>query len=376
MTTRNPYFLQGNEACALAAVHAGARFYAGYPISPSTEIAEFCARVLPQHGGTYIQMEDEIAGIAAVIGASLGGMKAFTATSGPGFSLMQENLGLAVMAEAPCVIINVQRFGPATGIATKPAQADVMQARYGSHGDYGIIVLSPSSVQECYDLTVEAFNLAERFRTPVILLPDAALAHLREQVVIPDNVKTVERKKPGGNPEDYLPYRSEEDLVPPMAAYGDPFIVRVTGLVHDEQGYSTADGKVADRLLHRLIDKIEKYRHELPQPVYWGDPEAEVLMVAYGIVTRAARAALEQARGQGLSTGLVQLRTLWPFPDEVLTSYLAKVRTVLVAEMNVGQVVREVQRVNPGGAKVHLLSRTDTRVITPTQIMQTLREVV
>lgn len=369
-------FLQGNEACVRGALAAGAAFYAGYPISPSTEIAELCSQMLPEHGGVFIQMEDEIASIAAVIGASLGGMKAFTATSGPGFSLMQENLGMAVMAEVPCVIINVQRFGPATGIATKPAQADVMQSRYGTHGDYEIIVLVPSSVQECYELTVEAFNLAERFRTPVILLSDAALAHLREQVVIPGDLRVVDRKKPGCPPGEYLPYGPGPELVSSMAAYGDPHIMRVTGLVHDERGYSTADGKTADNLLRRLAGKIENYSAELPQPLYWGDQDAEILLVAYGVIARAARAAVIKAREAGISVGLLQLRTLWPFPDQAVTGYLEKVKKALVPEMNLGQVVREVRRVNEGKAEIHLLSRTDTGIITPEQIVQKLREVV
>lgn len=376
MKQRERLFLQGNEACVRGAVDAGAGFYAGYPICPSTEIAEMCSDILPGRGGIYVQMEDEISSIAAVVGASLAGKKAFTATSGPGYSLMQENLGLAVMAEVPCVVINVQRFGPATGIATKPAQADVMQARYGSHGDYGIIVLSPSSVQECYDLTVESFNLAERFRTPVILLSDAAIAHLREEMVVPESLKIVQRREYQGPPAEYLPYRPDEDLVPTMSAYGDSAILRVTGLIHDQKGYSTADAKTSETLLYRLTDKIEKFSHELPQPVYWGDREPSVLIVAFGIVTRAARAALEQARRQGMSVGLLQLRTLWPFPDNVLSEYLAAAQTVLVPEMNLGQVVREVRRVNPGRAEVYLLSRTDTGVITPGDIVNKLKEVV
>lgn len=369
-------FLQGNEACVLAAVDAGARFFAGYPICPSTEIAEMCSAVLPGHGGIYIQMEDEIASMAAVIGASLAGEKAFTATSGPGFSLMQENLGFAVMAEVPCVIINVQRFGPATGIATRPAEADIMQARYGSHGDYSIIALSPSSVQECYDLTLEAFNLAERFRTPVILLSNAALAHLREEVTIPESPKILNRKRPGNSFGEYLPYRPDEDMVPPMAAFGERHVMRVTGLVHDELGYSAADGKVAGGLVRRLTDKIEKYQHELPQPVYWGDPDANLLLVTYGITTRAARAALEQLRRQGITVGLIQLRTLWPFPEQALAGHLTRARTIIVPEMNLGQVVREIQRINPGKAEIHLLSRTEAEIITPTQIIAKVQEVV
>ncbi len=368
--------LQGNEACALAGVDAGARFYAGYPISPASEIAEMCSQILPQHGGIYVQMEDEIGSIAAVIGASLGGLKAFTATSGPGLSLMQENIGFALMAEVPCVIINVQRFGPSTGIATRPSQGDVMAARWGTHGDHSIIVLSPSSVQECYDLTVEAFNLAERFRAPVIVLTDATIAHLREKIEIPDELKLVERLKPEGPVENYRPFAPGAGGVPVIPNYGDKYILRVTGLVHDEEGYPSADPQVAGQLIERLAAKIERFRDELPQPLFYGEENAKVVLVSYGISARAAKQAVSIAVNEKLSVGMLQLQTLWPFPEEQVKKACAAAEAVLVIEMNRGQIM---ERVKACGLfpprRISSVSRTDTGIITPTQVLTAIRGV-
>ncbi|SFR00310.1 2-oxoacid:acceptor oxidoreductase subunit alpha [Desulfoscipio geothermicus] len=364
----NMQFLQGNEACTLAGIAAGARFFAGYPISPATEIAELSAKLLPRHDGIYIQMEDEIASIAAVIGASLGGMKAFTATSGPGFSLMQENIGFAVMAEVPCVIINVQRFGPSTGIATQPGQGDIMTARWGTHSDHSIVALAPASVQECFDLTVEAFNLAERFRTPVIVLTDATIAHLRETVSIPDTVKTVQRARPSGPVENYRPYAPAANQVPVMPNYGDDYILRVTGLVHDEAGYSSADPEVAGTLVNRLINKIEKYTDELPEPEYAGPDRPETVIISYGISARAALSAARRAKQQGRSMGVIRLRTIWPFPEKFITDICRSAARVLVVEMNKGQLLREVRAA--GITEAYGLNRTDTRVIMPEEILE------
>lgn len=370
----NTRFLQGNEACALAGINTGARFYAGYPISPASEIAEICSRLLPLHDGIYVQMEDEIGSIAAVIGASLGGLKAFTATSGPGFSLMQENIGFALMAEVPCVIINVQRFGPSTGIATRPAQGDVMAARWGTHGDHSIIVLSPSSVQECYDLTVEAFNLAERFRAPVIILTDAAVAHLREKINMPDDLKLIERLKPDGPVESYRPYAPKVNGVPAIPNYGDKYILRVTGLVHDEDGYPSADPQLAAALIKRLADKIENFQHELPQPLFYGNENAKTIVISYGISARAARQAIFIATQEGLSVGMLQLRTLWPFPEEQVIKACSAAKAVLVVEMNRGQIM---ERVKACGLfpprRIVSVTRTDTEVITPAQILSAIR---
>lgn len=352
------------------ALDAGANFFAGYPISPASEIGELCSLLLPERGGVFVQMEDEIGSLAAVIGASLAGAKAFTATSGPGFSLMQENLGFAVMAEVPCVIINVQRVGPATGIATRPAQSDVYQARWGSHGDYSLIVLAPSSIPECYLLTIEAFNLAERFRTPVILLTDAALAHLREKIpsFFFGKLPGKKRKKPQGPPQDYLCYRPEADLIPPLAAYGDPYILRVTGLVHNEKGYSTDNPEETKALLTRLREKIENYPEELPAPLYFGPEEIEVLLVAYGTTLRAARAA---ARRTPFPAGVLGLTTLWPFPDQAVKDFCHRAKLVVVPEMNAGQAGREVMRVCRE-KPVLSFTRTDGEVITPAEILSFL----
>lgn len=367
-------FWQGNEACVYGAIDAGARFFAGYPISPSSEIAEMCSRLLPEQEGIYVQMEDEIASLAAVIGASLGGRRAFTATSGPGFSLMQENLGLAVMAEVPCVIIEAQRFGPATGIATAPAQADVMQARWGTHGDYQIIALAPCSVRECYELTIEAFNLAERFRTPVVLFTDAALAHLREPVRGVAPRLPAHRPRPVGDPAAYRPYQPGPNLVPPMAAYGDPYIQRVTGLVHDARGYSSSDPQVASSLVERLQEKILRYREELPAPGYIGPEAPEILLVSYGISARAAQAAAARTRAAGRPVGCLSLRTLWPFPEETIREYAAMVETIFVVEMNYGQLRREVERAVAGKCRVAGVNRYDGGVITPAEVLAALGE--
>lgn len=360
-------FLQGNEACTLGGLAAGARFFAGYPISPATEISEMCSRLLPQKGGIYVQMEDELASIAAVIGASLGGMKAFTATSGPGFSLMQENIGFAVMAEVPCVIINVQRFGPSTGIATQPGQGDIMTTRWGTHSDHSIVALAPASVQECFDLTVEAFNLAERFRTPVVVLTDATIAHLRETVHIPDRIKKVHRARPEGPVEDYRPFTPGENLVPVLPNYGDKYILRVTGLVHDQEGYSSADPDVAGQLISRLIDKIDKYALELPAPEYTGPDSPETIIISYGISARSALSAAKRAAQQGMSVGVLRLRTIWPFPDRAVVDACAGAARVVVVEMNKGQVLREVRAA--GVNRAAGLNRSDTRVIMPGEII-------
>lgn len=372
----NTRFLQGNEAFALAGIAAGARFFAGYPISPATEIAEICSVELPKNGGVYIQMEDEIAGIAAVIGASLGGMKAFTATSGPGFALMLENLGFAVMAEVPLVVIDVQRFGPSTGLATSPAQGDVMTVRWGVNGDHSLIALAPASVQECFDLTVTAFNLAERFRAPVIVLADAVLAHLREKVVLPppEEIKIVNRTKPAGPVEGYRPYAPAVGGVPALPAFGDRYILRVTGIVHDESGYSSADPAVAERLVRRLAGKIEQNTDELPRPVRWGPADAEIVLISFGIAARAAREAVLRANREGTAAALLQLRTLWPFPGGEVLAACSRARKVLVVEMNAGQVRREVQACGVPPEKVAGVNRTDALPVTPSQVLEAIEK--
>lgn len=341
------HFYSGDLACAEGALTAGCRFFAGYPITPATEIAERMARRLPQVGATYIQMEDEIASIAAVIGASYAGLKAMTATSGPGFSLMQENIGLAVMTEAPCVIVDVMRGGPSTGQPTMAGQQDVMQAKWGSHGDYEIIALAPSSVQEAFDLTVEAFNYAETYRVPVMVMMDAIVGHMWERVVIPplEQIDIRNRKKPIVPPSEYMPFKPDKDLVPPMAVFGEGYRFHATGLTHEEDGRPRTESiKVQQRLVQRLCDKIRKNSDKIVKvrPVMMED--AEVAVIAYGIESRAALSAVRKARNAGIKAGLLKLVTLWPFPEKQVAEIAKNVKTIIVPEMNYGQLVREVER--------------------------------
>ncbi|MDO9573788.1 MAG: 2-oxoacid:acceptor oxidoreductase subunit alpha, partial [Candidatus Contubernalis sp.] len=360
-------FVQGNTACALGAFTAGARFFAGYPISPASELAEYCSWELPKLGGIYLQMEDEIASIAAVIGASLGGMKAFTATSGPGMSLMQENIGYASMAEVPCVIVNVQRFGLSTGVATSPGQSDIMQARWGRHGDQTIIALTPATVQECFDLTVEAFNLAERFSSPVIVLYDACIAHLRERinVFVPEELKIIERTKPDVSPEHYRPDQPDKRGVPTLSQYGSQHILKTTGLVHTETGHPSSKKEVCASLVDRLEWKIMNYVEELPPPKYFGVEGAETVLISFGISSRAAREAVHRANLEGFSVGLIQLQTVWPFPEAAIVEHCSQAMRVIVVEMNRGQVTGEVKKIISKPVEVHHLLRTDSNIFYP-----------
>jgi 2-oxoglutarate ferredoxin oxidoreductase subunit alpha len=372
---RETHLLQGNQAIAEGALYAGARFFAGYPITPSSEIADACAARLPALGGMYLQMEDEIGSIAAVIGAALAGAKAFTATSGPGFSLMQENLGLAVMGEVPCVIVNVQRAGPSTGLATKPAQSDVMQVRWGRHGDQSVIALCPASVRECFTLTVQAFNFAERFRVPVILMPDEIIGHMRENVALPlpGEIEIIERKAPSGTPAAYLPFKPDADGSAPLAAVGGDYVFHVTSSMHGTDGYSNNDPANATWRVRQLHQKIERYRDEivLTQSYYTGD--MEVLIVAFGATTRAARAAALEARAMGIKAGVLQLQTIWPFPDKEIAALGRKVRMVVVPEMNYsGQVAGEVQKALGAGADIRKVNKYNGTIITPQDILDAM----
>jgi len=341
-------FMSGDIACAEGALAAGCRFFAGYPITPATEIAEHMARRLPEIGGVYIQMEDEIGSMAAVIGASYAGIKSMTATSGPGFSLMMENIGLALMTETPCVIVNVMRGGPSTGQPTMPGQQDVMQARWGSHGDYEIIALAPSSVQEMFDLTVEAFNLAEAFRVPVFVLADEIVGHMWERVTIPeeDSIKIVNRKKPTVPPSnEFTPFKPNEDLVPPMAVFGEGYHFHATGLTHDERGYPrTESAEAQTQLVQRLCNKIRKNKERIVRVESTMLEDAEVAVVAYGIAARAALSAVRKARAMHIKAGLLRPVTLWPFPEEQVAQMSRRVKAIVVPEMNCGQIVREVER--------------------------------
>jgi 2-oxoglutarate ferredoxin oxidoreductase subunit alpha len=369
-----PRLLQGNDAVVEGALAAGCRFFAGYPITPATEISEVMSSRLPAVGGTFIQMEDEIASLGAVIGASLAGAKAMTATSGPGFSLMQENLGFACMAEVPCVIVNVMRGGPSTGLPTHVSQGDVMQARWGTHGDHPIIVLAAATTRECFDLTVKAFNLSETYRTPVILLTDEVVAHTREKVTLPspEAVAVVDRVRPTAPPEWYVPYEDNARGVPPMGIFGDGYRYHVTGLTHDLHGFPTERPDEIGPFFRRLFRKISQHLDDILMVQEEMTADAEILVVAYGAVARSARRAVREAREQGIKAGLLQLITLWPFPRRLLEPHLQKVRAVLVAELNMGQMSREVKRINQGMTKVDTLNRIDGHLITPGEILEKL----
>ena len=361
--------ISGNHACALGAIAAGCRFFAGYPITPSSEIAERLARRLPEVDGVFVQMEDEIASMAAVIGASMGGVKAMTATSGPGFSLKQENIGYAAGAEIPCVIVNVMRGGPSTGMPTRPSQADIMQARWGSHGDYPIIALTPASVGEIYSETIRAFDLAEQCRSPVVLLYDQVIAQLSETVVLNNaaNSSRTERKWASGPRAVYKPYDGGSDAIPAMAKPGDGHRTHTTGLTHSESGFPTQNPEAVTRNLSRLFSKLERHRDLIDSSETLHCDDADVVIVAIGISARAARRAVELCRAQGLRVGLFRPITFWPFPEKQLCQAAAKACAVLVPEMNTGQLRLEVERVL-GGTPVEGIHLFSGEAITPVDI--------
>ncbi|AEB09669.1 2-oxoacid:acceptor oxidoreductase subunit alpha [Desulfobacca acetoxidans] len=371
---KKPVLLQGNEAMVEGALAAGCRFFAGYPITPATEISEVMSIRLPAVGGTFIQMEDEIASMGAVIGASLAGAKAMTATSGPGFSLMQENIGFACAAEVPCVVVNVMRGGPSTGLPTNVSQEDVMQARWGAHGDHPIIVLAVSGVQDCFDLTVKAFNVSEAYRTPVVILSDEVVSHTREKFIIPEasTVQVINREKPEMPPEWYIPYEDTRHGVPPMGIFGDGYRYHVTGLIHDVRGFPTQRPEEILAWRRRLFRKIYQHLPEIQFAKTDLTDNTRILVVAYGSVARSARRAVREARQLGVPAGLLHLQTLWPFPERLLEPYLVNVRAVLVPELNLGQIYQEVLRVNQGETRIVPLNRIDGNLITPEEIVQQL----
>jgi 2-oxoglutarate ferredoxin oxidoreductase subunit alpha len=377
-STKKPEMMQGNRACAEGALAAGCSFYAGYPITPSSEIAEFLSVALPMAGGKIIQMEDEIGAMGAVIGASLTGLKSMTATSGPGFSLKQENIGYAAMAEVPCVIVNVQRGGPSTGMPTLPAQMDMQQARWGTHGDRGVIALTASSAQETLEQTVRAFNLAETYMTPVILLIDEIVGHSTEKVFVPlpGELEIVDRKKPKDKPEEYLPYRKTENCIPVLAPFGTGYRYHVTGLCHKETGFPTNDPKEIEELIYRLTDKIEKHKKDIIQYRETELDDADVAIFAYGCVARSGRRAVEECRKQGIKAGLFEPLVVWPFPSERILEIAAGVKAFVVPELNLGQMAREVELAAKCKADVHSLCRVDGDPIHPGQIVDKIREVV
>jgi len=371
------FLLQGNEAVVEGALRAGCRFFAGYPITPATEISEQLSIRLPQVDGTFIQMEDEIASLGAVIGASLAGVKSMTATSGPGFSLMQENLGFAIIAEIPCVIVNAMRGGPSTGLPTSPAQSDVMQARWGTHGDHPIIVLCPSTVRECFDLTIKAFNYSEKYRIPVILLIDEVVAHMREKITIADDeaIDIVNRVKPTVPPEWYIPFEDTPRGVPPMADFGEGYRYHVTGLTHDVRGFPTSRPDEVDAFIRRLFRKVSQNFADLQIGEHYHVDDAEVAIIAYGCVARSARRAVADCREKGIKAGMLKLNTIWPFMRTDVEKVLRQAKVVIVPEMNMGQISREVKRVNKGSAKVFTINRVDGTIITPQEIMGRIKEV-
>lgn len=370
--------MQGNEACVEGAIAAGMKFYAGYPITPSTEIAEISAERLPKIGGKFIQMEDEIAGIAAAIGASLTGVKTMTATSGPGFSLKQENIGYAAIAEIPVVVVDVQRSGPSTGQPTSPSQGDMMQAKWGTHGDHPVIALCPSSVKETFDLTVKAFNFAEKYRMPVLLMMDEVIGHMREKIEIPNpsEIEVIDRKRPTCSSDEYLPFKPEANLVPLMADFGTGYRYHVTGLVHDETGFPSNSTEVADKLVRRLMDKIELNKEDIISWEEENTEDADIIIFAYGCVARAAKTAIKMLRAKGVKVGLFRPITVWPFPEERLIELSKKVKTIVAPEMNLGQMVLEVERLCGKYTKIEKVNKVNGEIIYPEEIVAKIEEVM
>lgn len=369
------FFMNGDVACAEGAICAGCRFFAGYPITPATEIAERMSSRLPQIGGIHIQMEDEMASLNAVLGASWGGVKAMTATSGPGFSLMMENLGLAIMTETPCVLVNVQRAGPSTGLPTLVGQGDMMQARWGSHGHYEIIALCPSSPQELFDLTIRAFNLSEKYRTPVLVMADAEVGHMTEKVVIPppEEIEIYPRRKATVPPDDYLPFKPDEDLVPPMVNFGERYRIHITGLTHDERGHPVITAEAQEKYINRLVEKIRVNRHDIIQLEEKYLDDAEVVICSYGISARTSFLPLEWAREEGLKVGFLRLITVWPFPEEKIRELAGQVRAFVVPEINLGQIALEVERCVAGRAEVILVPHAGGDIHRPESIMEAIK---
>ena len=371
------FFMLGDDASAEGAICAGCRFFAGYPITPATEIAQRMALRLPQADGIYVQMEDELASMNAILGASWAGAKAMTATSGPGFSLMMENLGLGIMMETPCVLVNVQRGGPSTGLPTLVGQGDMMQARWGSHGPYSIIALVPTSPQELFDLTIHAFNLSEIYRVPVLVMTDAEVGHMTEKVVIPpyDEIERVERRRPTTSPEEYQPYHCEPgEWVPPMAVAGDGYRFHTTGLTHDERGYPATTGDdVHWSLVQRLIDKIEKNKDQIVMLEENHLDDAEVVIVSYGIAARTALWPIEMARAEGIKVGMLRLITVWPFPDEYIRQLAGHARAIVVPELNMGQIALEVERCAAGQTPVTCVPHPGGGIHQPQDVLAAIR---
>jgi len=370
------HYLDGDHACAEGALAAGCNFVAGYPITPSTEVVERISERLPYVGGIFIQMEDELASMASLCGAAYSGAKALTVTSGPGFSLMMENIGLAAMLEVPCVIINIQRGGPSTGLPTLPGQADMMQVRWGSHGDYEIIAVSPNSPQECFEFTIKAFNLSEKYRVPAFVMADECVGHMTEKVVIPpaDQIELEPRRYTKVPPEEYLPFKPEKDLVPGMVRAGTGYRIHATGLTHDEKGYPVMHWQTQEKLVRRLVEKIRLNAEKIIEFEEEQIEDAEVILLSYGISSRVAIPAIQKARKEGIKVGVVRLVVVWPFPEKRVYQLAKKVKAFVVPEMNYGQMVLEVERAAKGQAEVFLVPHGGGWVHDPEDIYKVIKE--
>lgn len=370
------HYLDGDHACSEGAIAAGCRFLAGYPITPSTEVAERVSERFPEVGGVFIQMEDEMGSMAAVVGAAWGGVKALTVTSGPGFSLMMENIGLAAMLETPCVVINVQRGGPSTGLPTLPGQSDMMQARWGSHGDYEIIAVSPNSPQDCFEQVIKAVNLSEKFRVPVMVMTDECVGHMTEKVVIPpaDQIEIEPRRYTKLPPEEYLPFKAGKDLIPDMVKAGDGYKIHVTGLTHDEKGYPVMSWQAQEKLVRRLVEKIRLRADELVDIEEMQMEDAEVVIFSYGISSRVCIPALQKARKEGIKVGLFRPIICWPFPEKQVKELARKMKGIVVVEMNYGQMYYEVERCACGKTRVSLVPHGGGWVHSPEDIYKAIKE--
>lgn len=369
-------FTMGDIACAEGALHAGCRYFGGYPITPATEIAERMSQRMPEIGGSYVQYEDEIASITSVIGASWTGTKSMTATSGPGVSLMNESIGLAVMTETPLVLVNIMRGAPSTGQPTRGQQGDVMQAKWGSHGDYQIIALTPASVQEMFDQTVKAFNLAEKYRVPVFVLADETVGHMRERLVIPDkdDIEIVNRKKPTVDPSEYLPFKPDEDQIPPMAVFGSEYQFYATGLTHDERGYPTDAEDVQMQLITRLSHKILDHMDDIVEVEEFMLDDADIALIAYGTPSRSGRKAIREVREEGIKAGMLRLKTVWPFPEDIVANLASEVEHIIVAEQNMGQIYHMV-RGPAAPTPIHLMQKPTGMPQLPSEIIAKIEEI-
>lgn len=370
------HFMTGDEACAEGALAAGCQFFGGYPITPATEVAERMSERLPEVGGTFIQMEDEIAALASVIGASCAGAKSMTATSGPGFSLMMENIGLAVCTETPCVVVNIQRAGPSTGLPTLGAQSDMMQARWGSHGHNEIIALAPASPQEIFYQTIQAFNLSEAYRIPVFIMADEMVGHLSEKVVIPEakDIKIVSRPRPKGRKDRFKPFAPGPNGVAPMAIAGDGYNIHVTGLTHDEKGYPVMTVEAQEEMVNRLVNKIRWNLDDIIDTEGYRLDDAEIVIVSYGVSSRTGLTVVDEARDQGIKAGLLKLITVWPFPEEQIRKLAERVKGFVTVEINLGQIHLEVERCAGGKAPCLLVGHQGGTIIPPERVIETLKQ--